>query len=244
MRDRTPHRPPSDSDLTGAATEATRLRPRSEFESAIRAIIAELDEHPDHSYAIAGLHRRHQIKRRRLYDLLNVFSAIGCATRFGTQEIVWHGRDRIFPELLKHKQTTGLDNGALTLAALFPSDTSLSLPSLTVSFLLLFPALQVEVIDLRKASSFFSREGGKYKTTLCKLYQIALVLGTLNITERSPNVCEIRILPPLAAFLREVPDPNPFAIPNLLNRSADQSTVAEHRRAEFDGWSASRVTHD
>jgi hypothetical protein len=241
MDDATAESAQSDSDPTPLPAAPTRIRPNSKFDHAIHAIITDFDQDPQRSYTISQLHQRYQIKRRRLYDVINVFSAIGCVTRHGAQEIVWHGRDRIFPEMLKYKQTSGLANGSLTLAALFPSSPAIGLPALTVSFLLLFPALQVNVIDLRKASAFFSRDGGKYKTILCKLYQIALILGALNITERSSNVCEIRILPPLLDLLQDVPSFSPFAIPNLLNRPVDQKTVAAQRRAELESSAASRA---
>jgi hypothetical protein len=114
---------------------------------------------------------------------------------------------------------------------------------LTVSFLLLFAAIRVEVLDLRKVSAFFSRDIGRYKTTLCKLYQIALILGALDVTERHCNVCEIKLLAPYTQLRSDQGEANPLSIPNLLNRPEEGKSV-ENRRAEFEKFPIPHGQHD
>jgi hypothetical protein len=211
------------------------LRPpqNTKFRNAINAIVSDLDKQSPSTHSISQLHSRHQIKRRRLYDVLNVFTAVGCATRPDSEAIVWQGRNRIFPELTRAKIAARIDSPQLSLALLFPPDNCVSLSSLTVSFVLLFAAIRVEVLDVRRVSSFFSRDIGRYKTTLCKLYQIALILGALDVTERHCNVCEIKIVPPYTQLLAGQQEDNPLSIPNLLNHP-DEKTFIEERRAEFE----------
>jgi hypothetical protein len=214
----------------------------TKFREVIVAAANDLDRNSSRAYSIPQICRRHQIKRRRLYDVINVFTAIGCASRGGWDDLVWHGRDRIFPELERMKDLFGIDNDSISLTALFPVNNSVSLTSLTVSFLLLFPAIQVDILDLRRVSSFFSRDTPRYKTTLCKLYQIALILSAMKITERTDNACEIRLLPPFTAILKRQEDPNPLAITNLLNRRPRDYRM-ERRRREYEFHGASRPTN-
>jgi hypothetical protein len=164
---------------------------------------------------------------------MNVFTAVGCSARFGSEEISWFGRNRILPTLLRAKTTAGIDNPQLTLLELFSTDSCVSLCSLTVSFLLLYSALRQEVLDLRNVSSFFSRDVARYKTTLCKLYQIVLILSTLDITIRHCNVCEIKLLPPFTKLLRENQEVRPLSIQSLLNQDVMTEKCIQKRRTEF-----------
>jgi hypothetical protein len=233
-----------DSPSQTAFQTPAPLRPpqNTKFRNAIHAIVNDLEKDPPGNYSLVHLHRRHQIKRRRLYDVINVFTAVGCATRLGSDEIIWHGRSRIFSELSRAKEAAQIDS-SLSLSDIFPSDSCVSLSSLTVSFVLLYAALRVEVLDLRKVSAFFSRHVGRYKTTLCKLYQIALILGAVNVMERHCNVCEIRLVAPFTQLLNDTRDANPLSIPNLLNRH-DEQKVDEERRADFAKFLVPHATHE
>jgi hypothetical protein len=181
------------------------------------------------------MHKRHQIKHRRLYDVINVFTALGCASRVNGDEILWHGRDQIITKLLQAKESMNIARYDVPLASLFPPETSVGLTSLTVSFLMLFPALGTHEIDLREASAFFSRNNQKYKTVLCKLYQIAVILASLGLTNRTENVCQIKVLPPVLRLFDD--HQNPMSIDNLLNRPITGSTGIDGRWEEYKRFS-------
>jgi hypothetical protein len=198
-------------------------------------MVADLDRDPVRVHDIAQIHQKYQIKRRRFYDVINVFLALGCATRAGIDELEWHGRSRIFKELRAEKARLTVDDYTIPLSRLFPSDASIGLTVLTTSFLLLFSALRIEILDLRKVSAFFSRENGRYKSTLCKLYQIALILGALGLTERTENPCEVKILPPFTQTLICPNSDNPLAIANLLNHPMDVTVLIQARIQEQNG---------
>jgi hypothetical protein len=212
--------------------ERSLKSPNTKFRAAILAVVNDLDQNSTRPCSIPQICRRHQIKRRRLYDVINVFIAIGCATRGGLDDLIWRGRDYIFSELRRAMADTDIHNMSLSLSALFPVDNCVGLTSLTVSFILLFPAMQTDLMDLRHVSCFFSRETSRYKTTLCKLYQISLILGAMRITERTENVCEVRLLPPFTDLLRKQEDESPLGIANLLNRPSRDSPI-ERRRKEY-----------
>jgi hypothetical protein len=195
--------------------------------------VAELDQKPHARHSIQVLYRHHQIKRRRLYDVTNILTAIGCASRSGLDHIEWHGVSCVLPWLLEEKRKTEITNYKHSLANLFPQDNCVGLASLTRSLLLIFPAIGRDVLNLRNVSAFFSRDTQRYKTTLCKLYQITLILGALEITERTENPCEVRIRPPYTRVLEDTVGENPLAIASLLNRQSLSDEALEARREEF-----------
>jgi hypothetical protein len=198
-------------------------------------MVSDLDRDPGRIHSFTGLHQRYQLRRRRVYDVINVFLGLGCSSRQGIDGLIWHGRPRVFSELRAEKARLGVDNFAIPLSTLFPSDVAADLTTLTRGLVLLFTALQTETIDLRKVSAFFSRGTGGYKSTLCKLYQIAMILSALGITEKGENACEITLLSPFTQLLRKDAEENPLAITNLLNRPFDAHALIEARIQEFYG---------
>jgi hypothetical protein len=211
------------------------LKPQhnAEFRSSIQALVMQLERDTTKPHSIPQFCRRFQVKRRRLYDVINVFTAIGCATREGLDALMWHGRDQALTFLKEASGEMQIQNPDKTLGELFPTDRCVALPSLTVSYMLLFGALQVETLDLRHVSSFFSRDTVRYKSTLCKLYQITLILGAMEMVQRTPNVCEVKIQSPFGRELAEVEYINPMAIERLLNRPSKAGDSVTKRMAEF-----------
>jgi hypothetical protein len=217
-----------------AAPHPPEVSPKkTKFAAVIRNIVAELESSEAKIHSIPNLYHRHQMKRRRLYDVTNVFTAIGCATRGGTDDIQWEGVSRILPRLLEEKQKLQITNCGVRLSDLFPPDNCVGLTSLTISFIMLFPALSTDVLNLRDASTFFSRDTPRYKTTLSKLYQITLILGALDLTQRTENPTEIRLKPPYTEILSVKAMDNPLAIEKLLNGPSKWEDTLEARRAEF-----------
>jgi hypothetical protein len=210
------------------------------FAATIRVIVAQLEAECDKIHSIPRLYCQHQIKRRRLYDVTNVFIAIGCATRCGTDDIQWDGLPKILPRLLEERGKVNIMNYQIKLSELFPPDNCVGLTSLTLSFIMLFPALATDTVSVREASAFFSRNSSRYKTTLSKLYQITLILGALEITERTDVPSEIRLKAPFTELLHEEAGTNPLAIEKLLNRPIKNEEALEARKAEFQAAAAAR----
>jgi hypothetical protein len=207
-----------------------------QFSDAIQAIVNDLDQNSNRNHSIARLGQKYQVTRRRLYDVINVFTAIGCSTRKGTEEITWHDRDHALSELKEASRKKEIHNPDKSITELFPAENCIGLPSLTVSFILLFAAMQVEVIDLREASCFFSRNSVRYKTTICKLYQIAMILGTVRVIQKTQNVCEVRLEAPFTELLTDQPSMRFLAIESLLNRPATNGSAIERRKADYQRY--------
>jgi hypothetical protein len=204
----------------------------AQLSDAIRRVVADFDAKPNDLHSMSILAKKYQIKHRRLYDAINVFSALGCATRVGTDQVRWNGRDASRAKLRAEMTRIEIDSADKPLGALFPPETVITLASLSIALVLLFPALQVEIIDLREASCFFSRERGQYKTTLSKLYQIVSFVTAVDIIERAENVCEVK----LTTHFTDITQQSPLAIAQLLNRTKYADTIGQRQDEYQQHW--------
>jgi hypothetical protein len=207
------------------------------FTNSVQALVTNLENDSNRVHAVAQFCRKFQVKRRRLYDVINVLTAIGCASRNGANGIVWHGMEKTRDHLKRASAELEIHNLDRPLCELFPSDHCVGLPSLTVSFILLFSAMQIDNLDLREVSCFFSRNTVRYKSTLCKLYQIALILSAIGLIARTTKVCEVKIQPPFSDELREVSGTFPTSIESLLSRPPKEGDRISRRRAEYQKFS-------
>jgi hypothetical protein len=182
---------------------------------------------------LVDLCRKHQIQHRRIYDIINVFTTIGCAARDHGAEVFWTGRDKLMRHLKEEQDRMQIHNDQKSLSELFSPDHCVDLASLTLSFVLFFGALDLKILDMRDVSAFFSRDTMRYKSTLSKLHEISLILGELRVSEKTGNVCEVEILDPFWEQLRAPEAGNPLSIGFLLNRPARLRDRIPARLAEY-----------
>jgi hypothetical protein len=161
-----------------------------------------------------------------------ILAVLGCVTRTTKDAMIWDEMSRIFPRLLEEKAKGNIDDYAWTLVALFPLKVCRGLGSLTIALLMLFPAIGTQVLNLREVSTFLSDNRQGYKTTLSKLHQITLILGTLDIIQRMKNACEVRLKWPFTDLVSEEVD-NSLAIKRLLSWPAANVEGLDRRREEY-----------
>jgi hypothetical protein len=193
-----------------------------DHKQTISALVQELDGHMNQPLAVNALSTRFSIKVRRLFDFINVLGSIGCCRKSGLDHVVWLGRGQIPAFVQELRRTRDIDNPDRTLSDLFPVSGCVGISNLTVAFILMFHALRTNHIDLRFIGNLFSRQTQRYKSTLCKLYQINYVLCAAGISERTAQVCEVVLLDSYIDF-QVVPaekpeDSGPVQINSLLNR--------------------------
>jgi hypothetical protein len=137
-------------------------------------------------------------------------------------------------------QTRQIDNPDSTLTTLFPLTHCVGIGNLTISFLLMFHALRTDHLDLRFVAHLFSRGTTRYKSTLCKLYQITYVLCAAGIMNRTAQVCDVvlfeqyfdfAVIPPQAPVLA-----TPIRIESLLNHhmGCDNPHIHQRRKELYD----------
>ncbi|EAY06276.1 hypothetical protein TVAG_475100 [Trichomonas vaginalis G3] len=203
-----------------------RPQEHDDLKTCIMNLVSEFEQKPDESKAITQLSTRYKIKRRRLYDVINVYTSLGCCQKTCLDHVIWLGKEKIIPGLKALIIKEDINNPNKTLEELFPVNGCIGIANLTLYFLLLFYALKSNKVDIRFAAQFFSRGTGRYKTTLCKLYQISYILNAIHVTTRSEQVCEVILNPPFITSQDIVDDPVPqknnldsiMSIEQLLNR--------------------------
>ncbi|OHT11472.1 hypothetical protein TRFO_19119 [Tritrichomonas foetus] len=223
--------------------QTPKIKQTDDLKLAIQMLIGDLEQSINKTQAITLLTQKYNIKRRRLYDVINVFSSIGCCNKSGLDHLVWYGKNMLGAKLEQLKEKFQVHNKEMTLQELFPISGCIGISNLTVCFLLLFFALKTNRLDLRFVGNLFSRQTSRYKTTLCKLYQISYILGSIGITNRTNQVCEVVLNDP---YYNEniVPDEeddktenvNPFSISSLLNKPEKPNQIEKYisdRRKEF-----------
>jgi hypothetical protein len=198
------------------------LVPQPDLRHSLTLLIEELDRHMQQRVAIACLADRFAIKTRRLYDFINVLSALGCCQKSGLDHVIWLGRERIPTVIHDLLIARDIENHSLTLCEIFPVTGCIGIVNLTISFLLMFHALRTNHLDLRFIGHLFSRQTTRYKSTLCKLYQISYVLCAAGVLKRTMQVCDVVLLYPYLDFAVVPPEPksiaDPYLIQSLLNR--------------------------
>jgi hypothetical protein len=211
----------------------------TDHKQSIAALIQFLDLHSHQPLAVNALASRFDVTTRRLYDFINVISAIGACRKSGLDQVIWLGKNQIPSFLQNVCQSRDIDNSQRTLCDLFPVSSCIGISNLTISFLLMFRALRTDHLDLRFVAHLFSRDTRRYKSTLCKLYQISYILGAAGISNRTSQACDVVLLQPDLDFSVLPPDKpeesGPLQIAALLNhrgRDADTEFVS-HRRREL-----------
>jgi hypothetical protein len=207
----------------------------------IACLINELDNHSCEPVSVLPLTARFAIKARRLYDFINILSAIGCCRKSGLGHLIWVGRHQIPAFLANLGASMGIDNPEKTLCELFPISECVGMANLTVRFMLMFRALRTNQVDLRFVGNLFARKTNRYKSTLCKLYQISFVLCAVGVCARTSQVCQVVLSPAYVNFPLVEPEraveADPREIDSLLNRRSGNEAIdcALRRRKEING---------
>jgi hypothetical protein len=133
-------------------------------------------------------------RRRKLYDVINVLSAIGCCQRNGTDFLMWTGLSTVHNTFYKLQKEAHADSPDVTLNEIVGHQHDVSISGLTVAFMLCFLGLHKSRLDIKHVSRYLARQSGRAKTTLCKLYQIANILEAAGVLERSLVPREVAIV--------------------------------------------------
>jgi hypothetical protein len=128
------------------------------------------------------------------------------------------------------RQLRRIDEPDKSLSELFPVALCVGMANLAANFLLLFSALRTDNLDLKRVCLLFTRGTAKYRSTLCKLYQIAFVLGAAQITARTSHVCEVVLLQDYIDF--ELAPPGSANLPERFSNPLNLSVY--RRRNELE----------
>lgn len=209
------------------------------FKISIQQFVSTIEMEPKMKLSITSIRERFQFQRRRLYDVINVLEAIGCCIKTGIDTIIWLGLKNVKPSLYKLTIDNHVFDEDASINEVIQNDPSISISKLTQQFLLSFFALNEHYLDIKAISHYVTRMNGRYKSTLCKLYQISHILESACIIEKSdvPGVLHLRDEYYVSKVVAPKPEPSNFSllsIENLLNRQQPKvENYVSLRRKEF-----------
>jgi hypothetical protein len=215
---------------------ATVKRGARDLRTSVQLCIQEMNQRPGESMKFSDASARFGIKMRRLYDIVNIFSAAGCCQKSGLEGLIWIGLDKIRAHVGTLAAARQIDNPRLSLIELFPVSGSVGIAKLTGDYLLLYRALRTSHLDLRMAATLFARGTGIFRSTLCKLYQITYALCSAGIATRTALTCDVALIKEYMAF-QVVPvgksaRADPADLESMLNHREDPTLDYIHRRRQ------------
>jgi hypothetical protein len=232
--------PPASAAFTSSPAPPSPLAPaeshgaRESFGASIRAFVNHAESNIPKDYTISELLRAFQFQRRRFYDVVSVLAAVGCCSKLSSEALHWNGIVAIPGALLRMQCAAGADLPETTLAYIIAPESLFSISRLTVAFIMCFLVLRMPRLSIKNVSRYLTRGGRRWKSTLCKLYQVAHILEASGILERSAVTGEVIVS---ARFFHPVDiicNTSPFGLNSILNRErpAEEVTV-QRRRLEF-----------
>lgn len=208
------------------------------FKETISAFIHYIESSKSHRYSISKLCSQFNFKRRRFYDVIIVLEAIGVCQHVNVDTIAWFSLRNITNTMKKLVHDSNANNPYTSLKSILPSERSVSIGKLTTLFMLCFSALNRDTLDIRQVACFFSRENGRFKTTLCKLYQITHILCAVGVLEKHHMPCFTTIK--REYFVESLTDntknTHSLSIESLLTGNEERSLIIpriDHRIFEF-----------
>ena len=212
-------------------------KPRSEsfkastdllFQRCSRDCSAIYDLHKTANYI--GFHKR------RFYDVIHVLDALGCCDKLDADSFKFNGLSCVKGKILQMCQDFDVFNPDKSLSEVLPPEDCTSITDYTKVIILCFVAMGIDSLDIKQLSYYLTRNGGRNKTVLCKLYQISQILDAIGIITKTNNISEIylneRYRVPLVSH---VPKEDGFmSVVNLLSRTKNYTfPFVLHRRKEF-----------
>ena len=209
-----------------------------QFKTSIYKFVIESEKYHLNEINIDKTCNKYNFQKRRFYDVLNVLESIGYCTKISTEIVIWNGRSNIPKTFEKLQYAYKVNLMTSSLEDIFQGQQSIGISNLTIMFILCFLVMRVYSLDIKHVAMFLSRLNNRYKTTLCKLYQITHILESAGIISRSLVPCVFILNKDYVRFvdIGKVRDEgNPLSIANLLNdhSSINPELVIEQRRIEF-----------
>ena len=217
-------------------------REQDYLRQATRNVCKFCEEKKHFTQTITYLSTQFSISRRRFYDVFNVLESMGVCQKVGIDAIHWIGLSNVKDTLARLRQELDIDNPEKTLDDLFTREKLIGIGRTNARLLMLFPALRVRRINLKKAAELLAHGVVKYRTMLGKLFQIAYIVRAVDVVKRTATNCEIELREDLYDFpvYPEVPldepDPAPegeLSVSMLLNRPPPNQVppwILERRR--------------
>lgn len=173
--------------------EEKKSKNSESFQESISQFIQFVSHNTESSYGILSICEKFRFQRRRFYDVVNVLEALGAINRINTDSFTWLGMDKIITTIDQKIKDNSIDDPSSTLDSLFPQENKITISRLTIRFIMCFIALRKQSLSIQIVAKFLSRSNKRFKTTLCKLYQVVYILINVGIFEKRTIPSEVTL---------------------------------------------------
>ena len=182
--------------IIGSLNKNQELKGNDRFKISIQNFIRNAEKFGGQKlFCISHVCEEYNIQKRRLYDVINVLESVGCIKKTTVDAFHWAGFGNIPHTINKLLESFGFPNTSLLYSKLFSYNQHISIATLTQYFIICFFIFHRPSLDIKQVALFLSKENGRYKTTLCKLYQVTHILESAGIIEKSVIPGELSIVP-------------------------------------------------
>ncbi|EAX92777.1 hypothetical protein TVAG_361570 [Trichomonas vaginalis G3] len=189
------------------------------FHNSISKFLDYCNSNGEVSIKITDVCDKFGFQRRRFYDLASILQAFGILEKSNMDTVKWVGMERIIPTLENIIIERGLKYfNKSNVSDFFPSEQKLLMHSIGINFVLLFISLRRQQLNMQETASFFARDNGRFKSTLCKLYQVVYLLVELGIVERRKTPSEVFLADKYFNYFCKKPIKQPFPIPITIKQ--------------------------
>lgn len=228
--------PPQEKDDHQVDTDIKKSS--DQFKISISKFVQDLESSQTNEINIEKTCIKYGFQKRRFYDVLNVLESVGCCAKINTDVVIWYGLSNIPSTFETLQYTYKVNLPSSTLEDIFTNQQSIGISNLTVMLILCYLVMRVYSLDIKHVAMFLSRSNNRYKTTLCKLYQVTHILESAGIISRSLVPCVFILNKNYVRFVdigKVKDEENPLSLANLLNdhSSVGPALAIEQRRVEF-----------
>lgn len=184
-------------------SELVTSQKRNSFRSVLHEIIRMADE-KDGDVSILYLTREKKYEKRRIYDLVNVLSAVGICTRAWVNSFHWNGLDNVrnaLKEMGKELELRAFQDCILTNLQL-PASAQLGI--VVKNFLWIFLYFGRRSANIHCAASILASEYVSQKKVLRRLYLVTQVLEHTGVVRHLQTIGEYQICYDVSEIMLEV----------------------------------------
>ena len=211
--------------IIGSINQNHELKGNDKFKISIKKLVKNAETFGGQKlFCISQVCEEYKIQRRRLYDVINVLESVGCIKKTTVDAFQWAGFSNIPQTINKLLESFGYPNSAFLYSKLFSHNQHISIATLTQYFLICFFVFNRPSLDIKQVAIFLSKENGRYKTTLCKLYQVTHILESAGIIEKSIIPGELSLVPSIFKP-QTVSIQNTLSIPQATHVTPPQSPI-------------------
>ena len=203
--------------------EKERKKYSDQFRNSIYSFIHDIEVFDPTIVNVVSTCERYKFQKRRFYDVVNVLESIGCCHKLKSDSIQWLGLSNVPLYLRSLQRKYNVHIIGTKVEDIFKTDISIVISQLTQLFILCFLVFHIQTLNIKHVAHFLARHNHRYKTTLCKLYQIAHILEAAEILKHTSKPCILFLETKYYAIFdgnensTKNNDPNPYSIENLLN---------------------------